>query len=179
MKLLFFMLDKGTYAADVNSIREVVRKAHTTPLPNAPQFITGIMRLREFMVTLIDTRSLLKGRVISDESKERVLVIDPKLTNKEIYGIIVDRIIGIYDITESGIKWAREEKGALIANEYLIGIISGDTLSTHKEFEKERETHVLYLDVMKMVNDIINWEEGETEIRFIRLFSPYDIPRVK
>ncbi len=173
------MLGKGIYAADVNSIREVVRKAHTTPLPNASRFITGIMRLRDFTVTLVDTRFLLKDRGLSDERNVRVLLIDPNLTNRETYGIIVDRIIGIYDVTDSDIKWAQERKEALIANEYLNGTIFLERLESRKEFQGFTDTHILYLNVTRMVNDIINWEEGQTEVRFIRLFSPYDIPRVK
>lgn len=121
IEMLSFRLGNEEYALMVDSVREVQRCSQMTIVPNAPDYILGVISLRGAMLPVIDLCKRLGVAHGSRDEKSRIIVVAP---DEEDVGLIVDRVTGVHRIMEDAIKPAPEniEHG----REFLRGIIRKD-----------------------------------------------------
>ncbi len=100
---LAFRLDQR-FATPLNTVREIIEMpADSTPAPGGPQFVTGILNLRQQMIPLIDLRSLYgitswaSDNRARPESTRKVLIVEHGTRR---YGLIVDAIETIFSADE-------------------------------------------------------------------------------
>jgi purine-binding chemotaxis protein CheW len=134
MELLSFRLGGEEYAVKVDDVREVLKIRELTLVPNAPDYILGVMSLRGAMLPVIDLCRRLGITQAARDEKTRILVVSP---DEEDVGLMVDRVSGVLKVTPDAIKPVPEniEHGA----EFLRGIV-----------RKEDRLYIL-LDLMKAV----------------------------
>ncbi len=134
MELLSFRLGGEEYAVQVDDVREVLKIRELTLVPNAPDYILGVMSLRGAMLPVIDLCRRLSITQAARDEKTRILVVSP---DEEDVGLMVDRVSGVLKVTPDAIKPVPEniEHGA----EFLRGIA-----------RKEDRLYIL-LDLMKAV----------------------------
>ncbi len=134
MELLSFRLGGEEYAVKVDDVREVLKIRELTLVPNAPDYILGVMSLRGAMLPVIDLSRRLGITQAARDEKTRILVVSP---DEEDVGFMVDRVSGVLKVTPDAIKPVPEniEHGA----EFLRGIV-----------RKEDRLYIL-LDLMKSV----------------------------
>lgn len=58
-RLLLFSIGGGLYATHVSFIREIVADQKKVPLPNVPDYIPGVINLRNEVVKVIDIRKII------------------------------------------------------------------------------------------------------------------------
>jgi purine-binding chemotaxis protein CheW len=80
---------------DISNVQEVIRLIDTTPVPDAPEFVPGVMNLRGDVVTVIDLRRVLGLAPAEITPDSRNLVVQ---NNGELIGLRVDRIADILTI---------------------------------------------------------------------------------
>ena len=59
MQLACFMIGEERYAADIMLIKEIILCRKVTHIPKAPDFIEGVINLRERVIPVIDMRKRL------------------------------------------------------------------------------------------------------------------------
>lgn len=101
-----FRLAGAEYGLPVASVQEVLRRPEApTPLPNAPDFVRGVVTLRGAVLPLIDQRRLLRlpenGTGAGDRA--RVVVIAAGAARA---GLMVDGMAGILNVPEDRIETA-------------------------------------------------------------------------
>jgi purine-binding chemotaxis protein CheW len=134
MELLSFRLGGEEYAVKVDDVREVLKLRDLTLVPNAPDYILGVMSLRGAMLPVMDLCKRLGITQAARDEKTRILVVSP---DEEDVGLMVDRVSGVLRVLPDAIKPVPEniEHGA----EFLRGIV-----------RKEDKLYIL-LDLMKAV----------------------------
>ena len=98
-----FQLDRETYGINVMQVQEVLRYTEIAPVPGAPDYVLGIIYLRGYVVTVIDTRSRfgLQPAEVSDNS--RIVIIEAE---KQVIGIMVDSVAEVVYLRSSEIDVA-------------------------------------------------------------------------
>ena len=121
LELLSFRLGGEEYAVMVKDVREVLKLFYLTAVPNAPDYILGVMSLRGTMLPIIDLGRRLGISAHARDDKSRIIVVS---TGDEEVGLMVDRVSGVIRIPPDGVKPTPEniEQGA----EFLRGIARKD-----------------------------------------------------
>jgi len=121
LELLSFRLGGEEYAVMVEDVREVLKVFYLTAVPNAPDYILGVMSLRGTMLPIIDLGKRLGIRAHTVDEKSRIIVVN---ADDEGVGLMVDRVSGVIRIHPDGVKPTPEniEQGA----EFLRGIARKD-----------------------------------------------------
>ncbi len=136
LELLSFRLGGEEYAVMVDDVKEVLKIRDLTLVPNAPDYVLGVMSLRGTMLPVLDLCRRLGITQPARDEKSRVLVVSP---DEEDVGLMVDRVSGVLRVMPDAIKPVPEniEHGA----EFLRGIARRD------------DKLYILLDLVKAVND--------------------------
>lgn len=125
MQLACFMIGEERYAADIMLIKEIILCRKVTHIPKAPDFIEGVINLRERVIPVIDMRKRLGLQATELTGATRIIIT--KVEGKNV-GIIVDSVLKILRVGEGDIQ---PPPGMIkgIESEYLSGIVrDGDEL---------------------------------------------------
>lgn len=117
-QLVVFDLAGENYGVDINAVREIIRIQQVTHVPDAPEYVEGVMNLRGNVIPVIDLRKRLGLRVTDATAESRVVVVD--IAGQGI-GVIVDAVREVLRIANSAV----EPASAVITTEdsfYLQGI---------------------------------------------------------
>ena len=106
LHLVVFRLGSEEYAVPINTVREVVRVADITRVPQAPAHIRGVMNLRGRILPVVETRSRLGLDVAELTPQSRVVVVD---VNRRIIGLLVDAVGQVTRIGETLVSAPPEE----------------------------------------------------------------------
>jgi purine-binding chemotaxis protein CheW len=102
---LSFIISKELFAVNVSKVLEVLQKQAITKVPNAPDFIKGIINFRGEVVPVFESRIKFKLQDRSENESFVIIVLDLSKEN-EIFriGAIVDCVKDVLTIDDSEIK---------------------------------------------------------------------------
>ena len=101
-----FRLAGAEYGLPVAAVREVLRRPDApTPLPNAPDFVRGVVTLRGAVLPVIDQRRLLRLPEAETAAGERARVV-VIAAGEALAGLLVDGMAGIVRVPEGRIETA-------------------------------------------------------------------------
>jgi purine-binding chemotaxis protein CheW len=102
---LSFIVCDELFAVNVSKVLEVLEKQRITHVPNAPNYIRGIINFRGEVVPVFESRIKFNLPDRNDESSFVIIVLDLSKEG-EVFrlGAIVDRVKDVIDIEESEIK---------------------------------------------------------------------------
>ena len=113
-----FKLGQEEYGLDILMVQEIVRPLETTKLPNSPDYILGIVNLREDVIPIIDLRRFLNLQIMDVTDASRIIVIKQ---NDDAFGIFVDEVHEVLRINKEQIK-SHEELDHNINKQYIKGV---------------------------------------------------------
>ena len=115
-QIVVFTIDELLYALPLNSVVRVIHVVEITPLPKAPEIISGIINVRGQIIPVIDVRKRfgLASREITPA--DQLILAD---TGKRQVAILVDTVTGLKDITP---RQHVEIKETLPFAEYISGV---------------------------------------------------------
>ncbi len=124
-KLVTFLLNDEYFAFDVHNVQEVFVPETITPIPQAPDYIAGVINFRGQIISTID----LKRRLLIEESRKPKRNYDDDERNyvlmvnvgKSLVGLLVDYVEAVITVDESDIQ----ESLALISKETATPFIEG------------------------------------------------------
>lgn len=93
-KLVTFVLDRQRYALDLSSVEKVVHAVEVTPLPKAPDIISGVINMQGRVVPVFNIRKRfgLPEREITPD--DRMIIAN---TSGRTVSLAVDQVEGIMD----------------------------------------------------------------------------------
>jgi purine-binding chemotaxis protein CheW len=116
-------LGNETYGISVLKIREIIRQANTTAVPQMPDFIKGVINLRGKIIPVVDLR--LKFGLASCASTERacIVVVQVARTGHAMLsmGIMVDDVEEVTNIAAADIE-ETPDFGVQIDTTYILGM---------------------------------------------------------
>jgi len=119
VQLVVFKLGKEEYAIEINDVREIIKMAKITSVPNAPSFVDGIINLRGKIAVVIN---LLKRFGTFDENNHKGTHIIISEVNQNSFGIVVDDVSEVLKMSKQDIKKAPGVIAAKIHADYIEGI---------------------------------------------------------
>lgn len=119
-KFVIFELHEGRFGVPVEQISQITKFDKVFPLPNAPDYVLGVINLRGKIISLIDLEKRLNLRtseVELDETKQ-ILFVD---LGYETVGMLIDRVVNLASISTDEISEDLELITGQISMEYLKG----------------------------------------------------------
>jgi len=152
-QFLTFMLAGEEYGVDILTVQELRGWEPTTPIPNSPSYVRGVINLRGVVVPIIDLRD--RFNLESIEYSPTTVVVIVKVKNEEherILGIVVDAVSEVYNISESDLQPPPDMQGS-ISVDYVKGLATIESKM------------VILLDINKLVHEGIlsNAEKSTSE----------------
>jgi purine-binding chemotaxis protein CheW len=82
-----FQVGRETYGVPITSLHEIVRVPEITAVPDAPEYMEGVINLRGKIVSVIDLRKRFGERTDSSARRNRILVVEHA---GRLSGLVVD-----------------------------------------------------------------------------------------
>lgn len=119
---LTFILDDEEYGVPILTVMGIQGWEKTTPIPNSPDYVMGIINLRGEVVPIVDLRKRFDLEVIPYGTHTVVIVVKIEEGGKErTVGLVVDAVADVHDINSEDMR-KTPEFGETISNEFVKGL---------------------------------------------------------
>ncbi len=133
---LTFVLGAEEFGIDILRVQEIKGHSTVTLIPNAPNYVRGVVNLRGSVVPIIDLRTMFSMETRAWSQKTVFIVVT--LENKAI-GLVVDAVSDVLDVSPTNIAPPPELAGQ--STTFLTGLA------------KSGERLVLLLDIQALLHD--------------------------
>lgn len=134
MQLITFSLGEEEYGVDIMAVREIKVWTETTPLPNTPAYVRGVINLRGLIVPIFDLRARF-GLGLTETTKTHVVII--VAVDSRTVGILVDAVSDIVTVSSGDIRpvpeteYGREHlflRGLVTVDQQMVALIAPEKL---------------------------------------------------
>ena len=98
-----FRVGRETYGVPITALHEIVRVPEITAVPDAPDYLEGVINLRGKIVSVVDLRKRFGQPSTGLDRRSRILVVEHR---GRLVGMIVDSASEVLKIPESEIEAA-------------------------------------------------------------------------
>lgn len=98
--LVLFTLDDQRYALHLSAVERAVRAVEVTPLPKAPDIVSGVVNVQGRIVPVINIRRRFHLPEQDLRLSDQIVIAR---TSNRIVAVIVDAVIGVTEIPEKEI----------------------------------------------------------------------------
>jgi len=96
-----FQVGRETYGVPITSLHEIVRVPEITAVPDAPDYMEGVINLRGKIVSVIDLRKRFAEKQVAPAKRNRILVVEH---NGRLAGLIVDSATEVIKIPAGDVE---------------------------------------------------------------------------
>lgn len=126
-KLIGFTIGEYVFGTDFSAVHEIIRPTNVTEMPNAPDYVEGLMEMKGDIFPLVDLRrKMLLGEEKQPPALPWIIVIDIR---GMLTGIKVDSVIRVPEIATDSVKNVTKENEYGIAAQYCEGICTSGELT--------------------------------------------------
>src|SRR5881392_314390 len=101
LHIVGFQVERETYGVPITSLHEIVRVPEITAVPDAPDYVEGVINLRGKIVSVIDLRKRLGEKKVNTGKRNRILVVEH---NGRLSGLIVDSASEVLKIPATDVE---------------------------------------------------------------------------
>lgn len=87
LQIVGFRVGRETFGVPISLVHEIVRVPEITAVPEAPDYVEGVINLRGKIISVLDLRKRFGEREITESKKNRILVVE---VEGKMVGLIVD-----------------------------------------------------------------------------------------
>jgi purine-binding chemotaxis protein CheW len=106
LHIVGFQVGRETYGVSITTLHEIVRVPEITAVPDAPDYMEGVINLRGKIVSVIDLRKRLGEVRVAPNRRNRILVVEH---NARLSGLIVDSASEVLKIPSEDVEPAPHE----------------------------------------------------------------------
>ena len=103
LHIVGFQVGRETYGVPITALHEIVRVPEITAVPDAPDFVEGVINLRGRIVAVVDLRKRFGEKQIQASRRNRILVVEH---NGKLTGLMVDSASEVIKIPEADVEAA-------------------------------------------------------------------------
>ncbi|MAY60173.1 MULTISPECIES: chemotaxis protein CheW [Pseudoalteromonas] len=128
-QFLTFIMAEEEYGVDILTVQEIRSWEDITALPNAPEYVKGVINLRGTIVPIIDLRLRFGLPTIEYGPLTVVIIVKVEFEQEsKVMGITVDGVADVYSIAEQDAK-AVPSLTQTNESEYVAGLVNvGDKM---------------------------------------------------
>lgn len=147
LQLVSFKVGEEEFGIDILKVQEINRMLKVTKVPNAPDFVEGVVNLRGRIIPVIDLRKRLSIESKDHDHKTRIVVVD---IEGNIIGFIVDEVNEVLRISKDIIENPPE----------LVSRVNSDFITAVAKLEDRiiillDLNHLLQKDEQQMLEEIV------------------------
>jgi purine-binding chemotaxis protein CheW len=101
LHIVGFKIGRETFGVPISLVHEIVRVPEITAVPEAPDYIEGVINLRGKIVSIVDLRKRFGEKEIAAHKKNRILVAE--IENKHV-GLIVDAASEVMKLPQDSVE---------------------------------------------------------------------------
>src|SRR6516162_6499165 len=101
LQIVGFQVGRETYGVPITSLHEIVRVPEITAVPDAPEYMEGVINLRGKIVSVMDLRKRFGAKNVTADRRNRILVVEYK---RRLSGLIVDSASEVLKIASTDIE---------------------------------------------------------------------------
>jgi purine-binding chemotaxis protein CheW len=118
LQVVGFRIGRETFGVPIAMVREIVRVPEITSVPNAPEYIEGVINLRGRIIPVVDLRKRFGEKEIVSTKKNRVVVVE---LEARLIGLLVNSASEVLRIPPSEIQAPQDvfQEGEL---NYITGV---------------------------------------------------------
>ncbi len=98
--LVTFNLDHEEYGVNIGSVQEIIRVGQITAVPNAPEFVKGVINLRGRVIPVLNLRRRLELSEGKLTKNSRIVVVE---AGAKVLGLLVDGVSQVLRIPASSV----------------------------------------------------------------------------
>jgi purine-binding chemotaxis protein CheW len=118
LQVVGFRIGRETFGVPISLVREIVRVPEITSVPNAPDYIEGVINLRGRIIPVVDLRKRFREKVGERDKKNRIVVAE---VEGRLIGLLVNSASEVLRILPSEIEAPQDvfQEGEL---NYITGV---------------------------------------------------------
>lgn len=101
LHIVGFKVGRETYGVPITSLHEIVRVPEITAVPDAPEYMEGVINLRGKIVSVLDLRKRLGEKQVVSSRRNRILVLEHR---GKLNGLIVDSASEVLKIPATDVE---------------------------------------------------------------------------
>lgn len=145
IEVVEFTLGGKRYALDIQLVREIVVMMPITPIPRAPEFVSGVLNLRGEITYIINLNKLLDVDDPEIRKDQKIIVFVPGAAKKNNVGIIVDNVSSVFQVPRTDIEIMQDNTSSKIA-----GFVKGIIKLKSDDHEKKSKGLLIWIDMEKI-----------------------------
>ena len=101
LHIVGFQVGRETYGVPITSLHEIVRVPEITAVPDAPDYLEGVINLRGKIVSVMDLRKRFGDKLATLKRQNRILVVEH---SGKLAGLIVDSATEVLKIAGEDVE---------------------------------------------------------------------------
>jgi purine-binding chemotaxis protein CheW len=101
LHIVGFQIGRETYGVPITSLHEIVRVPEITAVPDAPDYLEGVINLRGKIVSVMDLRKRFGDKQATKKRQNRILVVEHA---GRLAGLIVDSASEVLKIPSDAVE---------------------------------------------------------------------------
>jgi purine-binding chemotaxis protein CheW len=122
MQMVSFRIGTEEYGVDILKVQEINRMAEITKVPQAPEYVEGVMNLRGKVIPIVDLRKRFSLELREYDKNTRIVVVD---ISGHTMGMIVDSVSEVLRI-QSNVIEPPPEIVTGVNSDYIKGVAKLD-----------------------------------------------------
>jgi len=122
-QIVVFDLDGEEYGVPITDVKEILTMQEVTPMPNAPDFIRGILNVRGTIAVVVDLEKRFGLVRDGKEMQQHTVLVE---VGGSTFGVVVDRVLEVLQVANSQVRGVPDLLSTKIHAEYLSGVVVFD-----------------------------------------------------
>ncbi len=119
LQLVVFNSGSEEFGVEIMNVQEIIRMTNITKIPQAPEYIRGIINLRGRIIVVINL-NVVMGMGSRDQTENtRIIVAN---IGETVMGFVVDSVSEVIRLPEKNVEPAPSVIASKIGTEYVLGV---------------------------------------------------------
>ncbi|MBZ5521822.1 MAG: chemotaxis protein CheW [Acidobacteriia bacterium] len=101
LHIVGFRIGPESFGVPISLVHEIVRVPDITSVPDAPEYVEGVINLRGRIIPVVDLRKRFKEPKITTNRKNRIIVVE---VERKMVGLIVDTASEVLKVPEADVE---------------------------------------------------------------------------
>lgn len=119
LQLVVFNIGKEEFGVEITRVQEIIRMASITGIPQAPDYIRGIINLRGRIIVVLNLNVIMGMETKEQDENTRIIVAN---IDETVMGFIVDSVSEVIRLPEKNVEPAPAVIAGRIGTEYVMGV---------------------------------------------------------
>ncbi len=119
LQLVAFNIGSEEFGVEIMNVQEIIRMTSITKIPQAPDYIRGIINLRGRIIVVINLNVVLGMETKEQDENTRIIVAN---IGDTVMGFVVDSVSEVIRLPQKSVEPAPAVIADKIGTEYVMGV---------------------------------------------------------